>query len=754
MLTLYDSFDVPGVPNLKVFRDDEVPHRFYMVSERATVARDDEGQAIFNFILYARDVDRLPPEELEVERGYLAITTQAAVSKEVEDKVRAFLKQKLEQERNRFFLFNLVSQSEPELGYPPLWLEGTTEFRAVPEDMVIFSAGSSVPSLMGSNVASFATQLNQDGAELFRQSLEKGLITAGVWYKLAFAARIPAITIRIHGDRGAFYNEVKNYVRKHWTWIEEHDFLGWTWSREEYHVSWDELSSISKFRNEFHALTIEIDDTSLPGEARSEMTKKLEDMAMEIVQTNILPSFFEPALKDVAQEIKDPHAMIPVNESLTGHVDVTLTRSELVKKTVNPNAFLSQALTPDEIKAATAYIDLSDTFFKELDVTVNANVNFAADPVFALKVGLEYDQQDEVRNTRVKKAKTFLFKEASQVFRFRQIMAKASDGSAKDSYRYWSEISYKDTGQTIRVPASGTLESRERQLVISYQRLGFIKVNLLLASMPDNIKSVQVTMTYPGSSLASAKQSFELTPEKPTASFFTYTGKTGDPGPYRYQVSYVLSDGQRMDLPEQNGQGETLTLQDPFEERATARFLAQADFSVVEKLLVDARYRDQDNDYSADFHAEFSANGETQPWSIGLRDPNKRSYDYDLTILYKNGSREEKKGQKAEFGSTVPLGGGGVDALEVTVIPSLIDWVKYKLVIASLVYDDTQNNVHEEKNLTFRPDNSTDDQVWRVLLRDKTKKSFSYRLRFIAADSTNNRELGPTSTQDPVLVIQ
>jgi len=52
-------------------------------------------------------------------------------------------------------------------------------------------------------------------------------------------------------------------------------------------VEWDELSSISRFRNEFHNLTIEVDDTSLPGDERSEMNDKLQDMAFQIVQTNI-----------------------------------------------------------------------------------------------------------------------------------------------------------------------------------------------------------------------------------------------------------------------------------------------------------------------------------------------------------------------------------------------------------------------------------------------------------------------------------
>ena len=59
MLSLYGSFKVPGVEHVTLYRDDENPHKFYMLPERPTIARDDEGDPLFTFILYARDVERL-----------------------------------------------------------------------------------------------------------------------------------------------------------------------------------------------------------------------------------------------------------------------------------------------------------------------------------------------------------------------------------------------------------------------------------------------------------------------------------------------------------------------------------------------------------------------------------------------------------------------------------------------------------------------------------------------------------------------
>lgn len=749
MLSLYQSFDVPDVPNVKIYRDDEKSHKFYMVSERATIARDDEGDPLFTFILYARDVDRLDPADREVERGYLALTTQAAVSKEAEEKIRAYLRTKLNEERNRGFrwLGLRINQTEPELGYPPLWLDGTVEFRALGPDMVPYSAGSKEPSLIDTNVASFSAMLTQDGAELFRQAVEKRIVPAGIWYTLTFAARIPAIRIHIYGNRGDFYNEVKNYVRHRWEYVRRTEFFGITLSERHWVREWTELASITKFRNTFHALTIDVDDSSLPESERDEMRDKLEEMAFEVLQSNILPSFFETAIQDVAAE-ENTGTGIPVNTITTGSIDVLINRSEIVKKKINPNAQLAQALTPEEVKAHTIYIDLSQPYFQELDVRVNANVNFTADPVYGLKVFLDYDQQDDRRHVRVKKAKEFLFKNADHVGRFRQIMATGADGAPKDSYRYWSEIIYRDTGETIRVPRAGTTEARERELVISYRRLGFVKVNLILGSMPETVTATQVTMRYPGYSGPSGQQTLELTPEKPTATFFTYTGRSGEPGPYRYQITYLLADGQRVEEAEQSGQAETLTIQSPFELATTTRFLVQADFSVVQKVLVDAGYRDPANDYAVDHHAEFFENGETSVWSFGLRDPNQREFTYNETIIYRNGSRRDIPAKTGQLGRTIPVGEGAVDALDVLVIASTVDWSTYRLVVVSLEYDDDNKT-----NFIFRPDEH-DDREWHVLLSDGQPKSYRYRVRYVGVEGHDSRETAPTTTDETVLVIE
>jgi len=214
MLSLYESFKVPGLDSVVIYRDDENAHQFYMVPTRPSIARDEDGDPLFTFILYARDVDRLAPEEREIERGYLSLSTKVAVSRQEEDKIRQHLRNMLngELQRGFRFLLNPVLRAEPILSYPPVWTDGTLEFATFDSDMVRFSTGTKEPSLVGENIATFSQSLSQDGAELFRQSIEKGIVPSIVLYKLHFLARIPAVSIRIHGNRRQFYEELKQHI--------------------------------------------------------------------------------------------------------------------------------------------------------------------------------------------------------------------------------------------------------------------------------------------------------------------------------------------------------------------------------------------------------------------------------------------------------------------------------------------------------------------------------------------------------------
>lgn len=731
MLSLYNTIKVPNVNHVLIHRDDDDPAQFYMVSERPTIATDDDGKPLFTFILYARDVQNLDPDDRDVQRAYLSLTTQVAVSDQDEQRIRNYLR-------------SLIGFN-PKLSYPPVFIDGSVEFATFNEDMVRYTTGSDQPSLVGTNLASFSQQFNQDGAEVFRQSVEQGAVPAIVNYSLVYLARIPAVSIHIYGNRRDFYEELKT-----------HTIITETRRRNGklvYKKTWPEIGSLKEFRNTFHSLTVDIDSGDFRDDSPgADLTQQLEEMAFSILQSNILPSFFETAFDPASEEQSNNKWLMEVEKVAEGSVDVRINKRDVVQKRINPNARLSTIMNPEQIKAATIYVDASQTFFQELDVTVNANVNFTDDPVYALKVFLEYDEMDEVRNVRVRKAREFLFKSADQVHRFRQIMAKRADGSPKDGYQYWSELVYKNTGESIRIPASGAEATVERQLIISYRRLGFKKVTITLGSMPDMVASVRVQMRYPGSTTSNANQAFELTQDKPTAVYFTYTGHAGEPHKHTYKLIYVLKDGQQMEMREQSDNAETLTIPNPFEQSLATRFLAQADFSVVDKVIVNAKYEDERNDYEQSHHAELMSNGETSPWTFSLRDPALTTFTYGVIIVYQDGSSERKEGQTGQLGDTIAVGTGGVYALEVQVDAGLVDWSKYSRIFVYLEYKDASNNISQDKILRLM-DDGDDFVIWKVLLRDPTQKMYRYKLRYFGKDSVDNFEGTWQETDDPVMVL-
>ena len=757
MLNLFGSEKVPGVEHVQLYRSDTEPQLWYMVTDRVGIARDDSGDSLISFILYARDLDRLGPNDAEIERGWLGLTTQVAVTPEEEQKILEHLRARLQAERaaggSAFLRVNGIPISavpaEPELSYPAEFTDGKASFTLLGPDLAPHTNGDGNPSLLGTNLASFSADLAQDGAELLRQSLQKGNIPAIVEYKnLTFLARIPAVEITITGDRHELFREIVTHYYSSHSQTTTVDY--WGWFQYTYTQYWStSITTLDQFRSQFQSVTIDIDDRDFRDDPEaSELRKKLEEMALDLFKDTVMPAMFGPMAAIPPEQRKNFDS---VQQQLQGTVRINFKRSAVVEKRFSPNSTLRSVLKPAEIERATSYLDLGQPMFTELAVGVHANVNFDDDPVFGLKVFLDYDQHDDVRNVRVKKAKELLIQDAETVQRFRVVMAKGADGAPKDAYRLWSKLIYRETGDEIRVPpGDGTsIESRDREQVISYRRLGFRKVTVSLGSIPESVRSVEVRMDQPGSSAPSAQQSFELTRTKPTAVFFTHTGRE-DPEPYRYRFTYVLSDNQRMDLPERTSQSETLTVGDPFELTTTTRFVAQGDFTVVDKLVVDAVYQDLLNDLRAAHHAELTANGQGSDWVVGLRNPDLREFEYRVVVLYKGGAKQEQAARKATLGETTFVGLGAVDTLVVTIVPNF-DSTVYRMALVDMRYDDGAGT-RKQQSYRLKPDD--DDAEFRVLLRDASERGYSYRVRLVSLQPSDSKDSGWRDGDDTFLLVQ
>ncbi|HEX2704549.1 MAG TPA: hypothetical protein VHM65_02230, partial [Candidatus Lustribacter sp.] len=766
MLSFFDSITVPGLEKVTVYRDDEDAYRFYVMPSTPRIARDDSGELLLQLMIYARNVDTLPPDQLEAQRGWIAASVELRLTPEEEDKVRAYLKELINAGNHlwfaRFFRLRL-DPAEPKITLPPEWLSGDVAL-SIPTPGGTSTVSTSKPSLISTNVATLAGDLSQDSSELLRQAVLKGGLPMAVNYTdLTFVARIPSITVRIHGDRSAFLREtIERYQITHTIVHREEVDLGLiSWTTEWWQQWTTNHTSVDQFQQITQSITLEVEDSDFRTEPEYVAIRaKFEAMALEIFTASVVPSIMADVSKafDAARTAAagDPAKPAPpcsvqtLVSTISGSVDMTLSKSAVVQLKKNPNGALARDLTPEQITKAVTYIDLSDPYFRELFLHVHANVNFATDPVFGLKVNVEYEQQDEQMTRVVKGAKSMLFTSADQVQTFRQILARGADGATKDEYRYWSEIIYKETGQTIRVPATGTLPGKGNELVISYRSLGFVKVLATLGPQPAEVASVKVSFSYPRSAAATATQSFELTTANPTATYFTYAGHPGEPEPYTYTLTYVLTDGQQMDVPPATSRGATLAVGSPFESRVSATFVAQADFTVVDKIILDATYSDPANDLTLNHHAELAGNGASDAWSVALRNPALTGFTYSTLVLYKNGSSEQRGPTSATLGTTVPVGVGATAALEVMLVPNL-DATRPTAVV-QMTYDDPAAGVHQAQNYTMGMTDAP--ATFRVLLRNPEARAYRYRIQLLATASAPVWDSGWRDGTDTVLLVR
>src|SRR6478609_2104967 len=121
-------------------------------------------------------------------------------------------------------------------------------------------------------------------------------------------------------------------------------------------------------------------------------------------------------------------------------------------------------------------VSLDDPFFKMLQVSAYCNADFANDPIYSVKLHIQYGQTVE----------DFLFKDASTVGTFKQY----KEAALGNKYTYSAVVSFKNSDKTLTIPQKTTDETR---LVLSVQDMGVLKVNIMVGNFNwDAINSAQV----------------------------------------------------------------------------------------------------------------------------------------------------------------------------------------------------------------------------------------------------------------------
>lgn len=779
MLNLFDSFIVPGVPHVTIYRDDQDQHLFYMVPEFPSVATGPDKGPMFNLIAFARDFNLAnisgDLRTTETEGGLLNLTMQLSVSQQDQDKIRRYIQNDLIQAFPFFPLWREGAihiqrfnrwQQPIKLTYP-IWSSGTVAFYMFPgfgETFVKAVEGSKQPSLTGENLATFVATLGQEGLRLFREALRVGLTPGTINYQMMFVGRIPSVTISVKGTMREVYEEMKEHCTV----------------KEIYggHSSWTypAVSSLEELRRMFASLTITVDGGNFRSQAptnTADLEKRINEMAFTVIQSYLQNRFFAPGFTPGLKAEKlgtDPFAHNPnrkpdqqpppanqlwlkeFTQEMEGEIDFQISARQNIEIPVNPNTSLTSLIAPAEIKKRIVEADLSKPYFTILDLPVKITANFERDPIAAIQVFFSYKQKDDRTGEVKEAADAFTFDTGDETFRFRTVMAKDRDGVPKRSYSYYSKIIYKASAKSEQTPVK---ESRETSLVIGYDELNCVQVQAQWGAIPtQTVERVIVSFEYPGLATPTAKKDVVLTPDRPIDSWFTYTA--GNPSrTYQYRVTYFLADGQRMEMPVESTTTNSLVINAPFDRPLEVTFVPQGTFPPLASIIVSARYSDPVASYEVDDIHTFSSLGDSWTWKVPLRDRTKRDFTYRVDLTYDDGSSKRGEFQPGAEGVVLVGDLEPPRLYEIEVVPTLLDLdTIWKLVIVRLRYEDQANKLSQEQAFKITAANADLDFRWSVPIKDPRKRSFSYTVQAFGHDSANKKVIGPIETTETPVVLE
>jgi hypothetical protein len=774
MLTLFDSFVVPGVDYVTVYKDDQDPNQYYMLPEYPRMTQAADGGPQFTLIIFARDFHLFKDAaadlaSTETEGGLISMTTELSVSDEDQAKIRDYIANGsggympffMGPGLWRFAMWMRPQNNAVKLSYP-IWVDGKVAFSLIPaagDTFVKAQAGSDKPSLVATNVANYSAVLGQEGVGLFNDMVQKGWTPGTVSYTTTFMARVPNLHIDVTGDmKDTFQNIRNNFCEPY------------PWGGRMYLRLAVPINDLQQIRNKVASLTINVVSTDLPaGTDKSlgdDVQQKLQDMALDVLKDFLTNQFFT-TFNQLAQQgpagssSSSPDGAPPAEDLFLKNfeqqqensIDFHIDYQKNVPITKYPNRALLDIIPADQVKKRVIQADLSHPYFQILDVSVRVTADYATDPIAAIKVHIEYNQADETGGGQKSQTAEFGFITGQEVYRFQQVMAKAGDGTPKDTYTYWSEIQYKASERTDKTPPQ---QVNDRFLIIGYNQLNCIRVQASWGAIPsDTISRVAVHFNYPDPklNLATQQKDISLTPDHTTDSWFTYTG--GSPSiEYEYQVSYFLTTNQRLDMPVQKSKSSTLVIDSPFQDTLTVTFVPQGQFPPINTIVVNTRYTDPSDGYTQSGVHNFTTLSDTWAWSVRLHDKKQRNFQYKTDVTYTDGSSDQGTWVNGTEGTVLvgPLGGRKI--MEVDVVPAMLDLQKqWKLVIVKLKYEDVANNVSQDKVFQISAANAGDQFAWKFPIMDPKLQKYTYEIDAYGYDGTD-KVVGPTQTDNQALVLQ
>lgn len=729
----------PEIPGVTVWGDDKAEHIFYVLPESPRFRLVD-GKPVFKFIKYRAPISR--PDG--VKGGYIFFDAEIAVAEDRMKQLGSLLQDRI----------NTRHQERKRPGAPPKVQFGTITYTKGSVRMLLEQDGKVIqtlrgagkPTLFGNNVASFAIELSQDGTAIFEAAMQgEGASAISLVYDLYFWTKLPPLTAHVWFNSEKFYSYVQ----------ETDTEVSW-WSEDYYREDLREFlkeseAGGSEITMEF-TLPDKDQDDKLKNRLRDWAQRTLEDTFTRAQQQALAPltedqrKVPEKVLEDLGGDDLD-NMWRNIQSTKIATFDYWYRESSATEWNLAPQGTLPALTTlkvngkPLDWKQYMLEIDGDDEFFKQLNVTVQVNADFATLPLHSVEVHLEYAKANGKKDIAEPR-----FTSPNDVGRF-----AAYIDNNNWNYKYWYEVNFRGSARSFKSPVVTT---DEPQLTINLDDTGVLAVDIVPGDLDfEQIRAAQVTIKYEDkeNQVPLVQQSFTID-EKTTAHRFQKVIFKPRSKPYEYQVKYLMRDGREILGEWTRDSTNPLIVNDIFGAMRAVQIRATGNLNEqVEAVFVELAYNDPANKVSATRMVILSANEPAVEWSFPVVSMQAGEISYSGVIKYFDGT-EEPIPATTTTKNLITVGPSVRSRLMVDVLPDfMFDDPEVRLVRVSLHYSDGAN-VDARKDFTFRSGDS-EPQQWSVDLKDKTKTSYSWSATFFMNDGSQRR-IEPETTDALTLIPQ
>lgn len=703
-------------------------HTFYIYPNTPNFAKMANGALAMRFVEYGQ----LREDGGKKFGGFIAFDTELTVPQDMQAKIAADLQKEVDAK------YKPSGRQPPKVILAPLsWTDGTVELLLTEDGALVEKIrGAGKPSLYGSNVASFMMELSELGTAIFKETLSKGSASAvQVVYKLHHYVRLPEMSAWGTWNASEFYSFFQDINTEDNCWSED---------------SYTEVVSSSRYKNDVTKTHFEFvqapnlsaeDNAKLEADIRAIINKQLE----AAVQRNLLKEIadVDPNVKALqeGQDIEDIRRT--VNKSQIANVRVEWSEAKTVITNRNPQGMLPTITSMKgsdnkPLKWEDYYSKVSvDEFLKTLQVNMRVNADFTNLPIDSVEVKISYPHGSNA------KTKEFTFTKPDDIAKFE---AFVHNGIRKFKYSY--AVNYKGSSFVLK---SEEFETDDTNLTINVDDLGVLAVDVAPGDINfGQVDRAQITVRYNGGARP-FEAKFNMTKDSNTFKIREIIQKPRT-GPFEYQVVYQLADGREIKGPKREQDAKDLYIDDPFSAVKTVSFRAVGDLeNEISSITIEGVYVDDANNYRQRTTKNLSKDNTAEDWSFPVIDDTTGQVTYTATIMFANGTMKEMPETVAKR-STITVGSGTVDFLEISVVPDLLDWDKVKLVNVALKYEDTANSVKERSELRFKSGDS--EKMWKVALKDESKTEYEATITYFLIDGGRKVVVGPTKQSDLSIFLE